>query len=122
MDNLIKNIHLLFGILMISSIFIDNCLLKAYALIFYIFILFHFIAKYGKCGIINIERYFLKEKFREGFAFKLIKPVISYKNNFVYESFMEIFPLYIFILIIQIYNNHCFDFSIITNLINFNKK
>jgi hypothetical protein len=118
MDILIKNIHLLFGILMISSIFIDDCLIKAYALIFYMFILFHFIAKYGKCGIINIERYFLKEKFREGFAFKLIRPVISYKNNFIYESFIEIFPLYIFILMIQLYNSKCFDFSKIINLIN----
>jgi hypothetical protein len=119
MDYLIKMIHLVFGLLMMSSIFINDCFLKSNALIFYVFILFHFITKYGKCGIINVERYFLKEKFREGFAFKLIKPVISYKNNFIYESFFEILPVYIFILMIQLYNSNCFDFNKIIDLLNF---
>lgn len=112
MDYFINIIHLIFVLLMLSSIFINSWFLKSNALVFYIFIFLHFITKYGKCGIINIERYFLKDRFRDGYAFKIIKPVISYKNNFVYDSLIEILPLYIFILIIQLYNS---------NFINFNK-
>jgi hypothetical protein len=107
---------------MLSSIFIDSWFLKANALVFYIFILFHFITKYGKCGIVNIERYFLKDKFRDGYAFKLIKPVISYKNNFVYESLIEILPIYIFILLIQLYNSNFVNFRKLIDSLNFSIK
>jgi hypothetical protein len=70
-------------------------------------------SKYGKCGIINIERAFLKEHFREGFFFKLIKPVISYKNNIFYYNLFYMLIIYCIILSIQINDSNC-----ISNIIN----
>jgi hypothetical protein len=89
------------------SPFINECaiILNAFILIFFIF--FHFVFKYGNCGIINIERFFLQENFKDGFFYKLIKPVISYKNNIFYYKFLNIIILYLIILAIQIYNNNC---------------
>jgi hypothetical protein len=58
-ENIITFLHLIF--LMVSP-FINECaiILNAFILIFFFF---HFVFKYGKCGIINIERFFLQEIF-----------------------------------------------------------
>ena len=107
MQIIINILHLsLFFILLISP-FINECAIKLNSIIILIFISVHFITKYGKCGIINCERFFLKENFKDGFFFKLIKPVISYKNNIFYAKFFNIIILYIIILMIQVYEGKC---------------
>ena len=60
-----------------------------------------FIVKYGKCGLVNIERFFLGNEFRKGFLFKLIRPVISYKHNPFYSQYFKLLLVYIFILYVQ---------------------
>jgi hypothetical protein len=120
MYNIINYFHLIFLIFLIISPFIDDCAIKVNAFILISFIIFHFITQYGKCGIINIERFFLKENFKDGFFYKLIKPIISYKNNIFYYKLFNIVVLYCFILFLQIYNNNCLikiynDFVFIIN-------
>ena len=92
---------------MMFSPFIEDCALKVNAFILFSFIIFHFMLKYGKCGIINIERIFLKKDFKNGFFYKLIKPIISYKDNIFYYKLYHIMILYFFILLLQIYNGNC---------------
>ena len=84
------------------SPFIDDCFIKQLILLLLIFITIHYLTKYGKCGLINIERFFLGDNFKNGIVYKLIKPVISYKNNIFYEYFFWLIIIYIFILVHQI--------------------
>lgn len=102
-DYIITLIHILFILYLLLSIFINNNTIKLYSLLFNIFILLHYLTKYGKCSIINIERFFLGDNFRDGFFYKLIKPIISYKNNKFYNNGgIYLLLFYIIILIIQL--------------------
>ena len=107
MQKIINILHLILFCILFISPFINDCAIKLNSIIILVFISVHFITKYGKCGIINCERFFLKENFKDGFFFKLIKPVISYKNNIFYEKFFNIIILYIIILMIQVYEGRC---------------
>jgi hypothetical protein len=107
MTVLIKTAHILYGFLLLVSPFIDDCQYKVFSLIFISFMTLHFITKYGKCGLINIEMLLLKDKYREGILFNTIRPVISYKHNIFYKKMFWLFFVYIAILIYQI-KNKCF--------------
>jgi hypothetical protein len=107
MNYIIKILHLLFYLLILFSPFIDDCVIKLNVYIMLLFIWFHFISKYGKCGIINIERIFLKEHFKDGFFYKLIKPIIDYRKNIFFEKLYHLLLIYILILTIQIYKENC---------------
>ena len=74
-----------------------------------VFILFHFTTKYGKCGIINIERFFLKETFKQGFFYNLIKPVIDYRKNIFFDKLYHLLIIYILVLSLQIYQENCLN-------------
>lgn len=110
MQQIINYLHLFLLIFLMISPFVNDCGLKMNAFIFITFIIFHFITKYGKCGIINIERFFLKDDFKNGFFYNLIKPVISYKNNIFYNNLFNLLVVYAIILFIQIYDNKCIQF------------
>lgn len=114
-DNIILVCHiiLLYGIAL--SPIVDDCYYKNIIFVILLFVWGHFKFKYGKCGLISIEKFFLKENFKQGFVYKLIKPVICYKINPFYSQFYNILILYIFILFIQLYNNNCYNI-IYTNL------
>lgn len=110
MKTIINILHFLFYFLVLISPFIDDCVVKINVYIMLLFILFHFISKYGKCGIINIERFFLKENFKNGFFYNLIKPVIDYRKNIFFDKLFHLLIIYIFILTFQIYKNNCLSF------------
>ncbi len=107
MNYIIQSLHLLFYLLILISPFINDCAIKINVFVLLSFILFHFTAKYGKCGIINIERLFLKENFKNGFFYKLIKPVIDYRKNIFFNKLYHLLLIYILILFIQIYKENC---------------
>ena len=120
MQQIINYLHLILLICLMISPFVDDCGLKLNAFILITFILLHFITKYGKCGIINIERFFLRDNFKNGFFYNLIKPVISYKNNIFYENLFNLVVLYSIVLFIQVYNNKCLQllYNDLKNIIN----
>jgi hypothetical protein len=121
MDYIIKILHLLFYTLIMFSPFINNCGIKLDVLIMLLFIWVHFFSKYGKCGIINIERFFLKKNFKQGFCYKLIKPVIDYRNNIFFDKLYFLLIIYILIIIIQVYQDSCL-IIIYNKLLNYIKK
>lgn len=109
MEYIIKTLHLLFYLLIALSPFINNCELKINICVILLFLLFQFTTKYGKCGIINIERFFLKENYKKGFCYNLIKPVIDYRKNIFFDKLYHLIIIYILILSIQIYQNNCIN-------------
>jgi hypothetical protein len=105
-NTIIDIIHLLLFITIVISPLVNNHKLKKMILLLLLFILFHFLTKYGKCGIINIERIFLKNEFKNGFFYKLIRPIISYKKNYIYQNLFLFHLIYIFILFYQLRETH----------------
>ena len=88
---IIKIINLLHTILVIFlciSIFIDNYQIKKTALILLLFLFLQYITNYGKCGLTELEYLFKGEKYKEGFIYRLINPVITipetYFNKYYY--------------------------------------
>jgi len=100
-DDIIVILHIIFMYSIILSPLIDNVEYKRLILFLLIFISFHFLTKYGKCGLINLEHAIRKDDIHNGVVFKLIKPVICYKRNPFYNYFYLIL-IYIFILYCQI--------------------
>jgi hypothetical protein len=101
-NDIILFFHIILFYILALSPLVTDCYLKKLILIIIVFLLFQYLLKYGKCGIINIERFFLKEKFKEGFFFKLIKPVICYKRNIIYKNYFMLIIIYILILFSQL--------------------
>lgn len=106
-DYIILICHIILFCWIVFSPFANNCLYKKAALIFILFLIVQFISKYGKCGLINIEKFFLKDKFKEGFIYRLIKPIISYKINPFGGKYFNLILVYVIILIIQLYKAKC---------------
>lgn len=113
-DNIIIILHCILLYCIAISPFVNDLHYKKIILILLIFICIQFLTNYGKCGLINIERFFLKEKFKEGFVYRLIKPVISHKHNIFYKEYFEIVLIYILILWIQL-NKGGMDLNIIND-------
>jgi hypothetical protein len=89
---------------MALSPLISDYEIKKIILFMMIFLVLQCITKYGKCCLINIEKFFLKEKFKEGFIYRLIKPIICYKQNIIYKNYFKLIIIYILVLYIQLKN------------------
>jgi hypothetical protein len=105
-NEIINTIHIILVVIIAFTPIVKSCLLKELVLILLIFVSIHYITRYGKCGLINIERYFLGDNFKNGIVYRLIKPVISYKNNFFYKNLFWLIIIYIFIIYFQL-NKNC---------------
>jgi hypothetical protein len=85
---IIQLVHFFIVILLISSVFIPNYQLKKYAFTFLIFIFIQYITNYGKCGLTELEYVFKGEKYKEGFIYRIVKPIITvpekYFENYLY--------------------------------------
>ena len=99
---LIQSIHLLLILLLCSSIFIPIHKVKELSLTLLIFMLFHYVTNYGKCGLTQIEYLIMGEQYQEGFMYRLIKPIISVPEDYFNKHFFWIHLLYIIILIYQL--------------------
>jgi len=114
-DNIILLLHISLLYAIALSPFIKDYEYKKIILILLIFLCSQYLTNYGKCGLINIEKFFLKEKFKKGFVFRLIKPIICYKRNIFYQHYFELVLIYILVLYIQIHNAG-YDLNIIEDI------
>ena len=96
---IIQSLHLLLVLIVIFSIFIKNKKLKSNVFVFLIFLLFH----YGKCGLTEFEYLFTQEKYKEGFLYRLIKPVITMPEKYFDKYLIVLHLVWIIILYYQIY-------------------
>ena len=114
-DYIILLLHIIIFYFLALSPVIDDCRIKFISLILIAFITVQLLTKYGKCGLINIEKYFLKEKFKNGFVFRLIKPIICYKKNVIYKHYFLVMLIYILVLYIQVKNANC-EFNVFNDI------
>ena len=99
---IIKIIHALLLLFIASSIIIPIKQYKLYALTLLLFILFHHITNYGKCGLTEIEYIFTREKYKEGFMYRLIKPIITIPEKYFDNMLYIIHFIWILILFLQL--------------------
>ena len=99
---LIRIVHFILILLCILSIGIPNYNIKKYSLMFLIFLLFHYITNFGKCGLTELEFLLSNKQYEEGFMYNIIKPIISISEIY-FNSYLYIFHiLWIIILFNQL--------------------
>ena len=98
----IQILHILLIIFLLSSIFIDSLKVKEWALALIIFILLQFVTNYGKCGLTEIEYMFTRENYKEGFIYRLIKPIITVPEDYFDKYLYIVHIIYVIILVYQL--------------------
>ena len=101
--NIIKIIHLIIVLLIISAIFSDNLFLKKHVLIFLVYLLFQYLTGYEKCGLTEFEYLVMNQKYKEGFMYRIINPLIKVPEDYFNKWLFIFHILYIIILFSQIY-------------------
>ncbi len=85
---IINFLHMTLIIGLLLSVIIPNKEYKILCLTFLLFIILQFIFNQGKCGLTQIEYMFKKDKYEEGFIYRLVTPVITipecYFNKYLY--------------------------------------
>ena len=102
-------LHLILVISLVTSIFINNNTFKHMSLIILIFLLFHYVTNNSMCVLTELEYYFKKEKYQEGFLYRLIKPVLTTPEEYVNKYLYLLHILWIIILFIQLKNADYFS-------------
>jgi len=111
-DDIILLFHTILFYIFALSPLITDCYIKKLILILMMFLSLQYVSKYGKCGLINIERFVIekvleKKNFKEGFVYRLIKPLICYKQNIIYKNSFSLIIVYMVILYIQLERAGC---------------
>lgn len=65
--------------------------------------LIQYISGYQLCGLTKLEYYLMGHKYKEGFLYRIIKPMTTVSNDYFEKYLLVIHYLYIFILYIQLY-------------------
>jgi len=102
--SIIRLIHLIIVGLISISPFLDFEIIKRYSFIFLIYLLFQYISGYQKCGLTRFEYMIMGEKYKEGFLYRLINPMISVREDYFEKYLVIVHCIYIIILFIQLYN------------------
>ena len=102
--NIIQLLHLIIVLGAVGSVFIPNIQFKHLALTFLLFIFAQYITNYGKCGLTEIEYAIRGEEYKEGFIYRLIKPIITVPEKYFNEHLYWIHLIWIFILGYQLIN------------------
>lgn len=105
---IIQLLHLaiIFGV--VVSVFVSSCYLKNLALTFLVFLLVQYSLGYGKCGLTELEHWFLGEtEYKQGFMYRLINPLINVPENYFNNGLIYCHLVWICILIYQIYSKKC---------------
>ena len=111
-DDIILLFHIMLFYVFALSPLITDCYIKKLILVLMMFLSLQYVSKYGKCGLINIERFLIekvlkKKNFKEGFIYRLIKPLVCYKQNVIYKNSFSLIIVYMVILYIQLEKAGC---------------
>ena len=99
---IIQILHILLFLFLASSIFISNIKIKQIAFILLIFLFFQYIINYGKCGLTELEYFIMGKKYKEGFLYRLITPIIKRDEHYFNYYYYIFHILWIIILYYQI--------------------
>ena len=100
--NIIQLLHIILIIFIISSVFINNIELKKFILSILILLFIQYVTNYGRCGLTEIEYMVLGEKYKEGFIYRLIKPVINVSEEYVEYNIIILHIIWMIILYFQL--------------------
>ena len=101
--NIINILHLILVIFIIIAPFVNIKEIKINVLIILIYLLFQYLTGYNRCGLTELEYYFMKEDYKEGFLYRIINPVIKVPEKY-FDNWLYIFHIiYVIILIYQLY-------------------
>jgi len=101
--NIINILHLILVIFIIIAPFVNIKDIKMNVLIILIYLLFQYLTGYNRCGLTELEYYFMKEDYQEGFLFRIINPVIKVPEKY-FDNWLYVFHIiYVIILIKQLY-------------------
>jgi hypothetical protein len=78
------------------------------ALLMLVFLLLHYITNNSMCLLTELEYYFKKEKYKEGFLYRLIKPVLTTPEEYVNKYLYLLHISWIIILFVQLKNANYF--------------
>jgi hypothetical protein len=95
---IIQLLHLVLIITIFSSVFIPEKEIKKLSFTMLLFIFAQFITNYGKCGLTELEYTLRGEKYKEGFIYRLIKPIITVPEEYFEKHLYWIHVLWILIL------------------------
>ena len=99
----INTLHYILILFILIAPFIPILWIKEYILTLLLFMMFHYITNYGKCGLTQMEYLVMGEKYKEGFLYRTIKPVITVPEHY-FDSFLYILHIFIIIILtIQLY-------------------
>ena len=101
-SQIIQLLHIILITSIVSSVFINNLELKKFILGILILLFIQYITNYGRCGLTEIEYMVLGEKYKEGFIYRLIKPVIDVSEEYVEYNIIILHTIWMFILYFQI--------------------
>ena len=104
---IIRIAHIIIIVSILLSILIPNCCFKKLILTLLIFLLIQYLIGYEKCGLTQLEYHILKEKYQEGFLYRLINPLIKIRQDYFYHGIWYIHCFIIVILMYQIYYGKC---------------
>ncbi len=100
---LIRSIHFIIIVLIISSVFIPSPYFKRIILALLLLLLFQYLSGYQKCGLTELEYMVLGEKeYKNGYIYRIVKPVITIPEEYFNSYFYVVHVLLIIILAIQI--------------------
>jgi len=96
-------IHLFLVISIIIVPFVHIIDYKKGILIILLFLLFQYLSGYEKCGLTELEYFLMGEKYKEGFLYRIINPIIKIPENYFNNWLYLIHIIYVLILIKQVY-------------------
>ena len=102
LTNIIKFVHLIIILLILIAPFINITILKKLVFVFLIYLLIQYISGYEKCGLTILEYTFMKEKYQEGFMYRIIKPIIQIPEKYFDNYVLFIHLVYIYVLYLQL--------------------
>lgn len=100
--NIIKLIHLLIVLAVISAPFINNYAFKENVFVFLIYLLLQYISGYERCGLTELEYLIMGEKYQEGFIYRLIKPMITLPEHYFDRYTFGIHIIFLYVLYYQL--------------------
>jgi hypothetical protein len=102
---IIQLFHFVLVIVLTSSVFINNNQFKKYALTILIFMYCHYITNFGKCGLTELEYMIRGGQYKEGFIYRVIKPIITIPEKY-FENYLYLMHItWIVILVLQLIKN-----------------
>ena len=102
--NFIKLIHLLIVLVIMTSIFNNNMIVKKNTLIFLVYLLFQYMSGYGKCGLTELEYLVMQSEYKQGFLYRIINPLIHVSEAYFDRYLFIVHIVYIIILYDQIFH------------------